>query len=117
MGVIPSKTNLTVCEKLSVSAFCRRRLAVVLTRLKMAANIKEAATYIEQARCVVVLSLSSAFSINDRVDIRVGPHFVTEPAFHVTRSLEDFVTWGDKSSIRRKVLKYAEQIDDYDLAN
>jgi U3 small nucleolar ribonucleoprotein protein IMP3 len=29
--------------------------------------------------------------------------------------MEDFVTWVDSSKIRRSLLKYREQVDDYDL--
>ena len=29
---------------------------------------------------------------------------VTNPAFHVTKNMEDFVTWVDTSKIKRKVL-------------
>jgi hypothetical protein len=33
---------------------------------------------------------------------------VTDPAFLVTRNMEDFVTWVDTSKIKRKVQKYNE---------
>ncbi|RCV15031.1 hypothetical protein SETIT_3G026400v2 [Setaria italica] len=36
MGVISTKSSLVKCENLSVSSFCRRRLATVMTRIKMA---------------------------------------------------------------------------------
>eukprot|EP01018_Ginkgo_biloba_P022954 Gb_30440 [translate_table: standard] len=84
---------------MSVSSFCRRRLATVLARLHFAENLKEAVKYIEQGH------------------IRVGPETVTDPAFLVTRNLEDFVTWVDTSKIRKKVLQYNERLDDYDLLN
>jgi hypothetical protein len=45
--------------------------------------------------------------------IRVGPDTVTDPAFLVTRNMEDFVTWVDTSKIKRKVLKYSDKLDDY----
>lgn len=32
-----------------------------------------------------------------------GPQVVTDPAYHVTRNMEDFVTWVDTSKIRQKV--------------
>ena len=48
MGVITTKKSLVQLEQLPVAAFCRRRLAVVAVRLKMAQSIKEAATYVEQ---------------------------------------------------------------------
>ena len=66
-GVIPSKKSLHLVDKLSASAFCRRRLPVVMFRVKMAQTIKEAVKFIEQGH------------------IRVGPETVTDPAFLVTR--------------------------------
>jgi U3 small nucleolar ribonucleoprotein protein IMP3 len=48
-------------------------------------------------------------------DIRVGPETVTDPAFLVVRNMEDFITWVDTSKIKRKVLKYNDKLDDYDL--
>ncbi|KAJ3690577.1 hypothetical protein LUZ61_019741 [Rhynchospora tenuis] len=96
MGVIPSKKSLLKCEKLSVSSFCRRRLATVMVKLKFAEHLREAVTYIEQGH------------------VRVGPETVIDPAFLVTRNMEDFVTWVDSSKIKRKVLAYNEQLDDYD---
>eukprot|EP00257_Ricinus_communis_P026934 XP_025014348.1 U3 small nucleolar ribonucleoprotein protein IMP3 isoform X2 [Ricinus communis] len=76
-----------------------RRLSTVLMRLKFAEHLKEAITYIEQGH------------------IRVGPETVTDPAFLVTRNMEDFVTWVDTSKIKRKVLEYNEKLDDYDAMN
>ncbi len=38
--------------------------------------------------------------------VRVGPETVTNPAFLVTRNMEDFVTWVDTSKIKRKVQKF-----------
>lgn len=99
MGVIPSTKSLTLCNRLSVSCICRRRLAVVMVRLNMAENMREAVTFVEQGH------------------IRVGPTTVTDPAFLVTRNMEDFVTWVDSSKIKRKVLQYNNRLDDYDLLN
>ncbi|XP_059642864.1 uncharacterized protein LOC132284749 isoform X3 [Cornus florida] len=99
IGVIPSRKSLALCERLTVSTFCRRRLSTVLVHLKFAEHLKEAVTYIEQGH------------------IRVGPDTVTDPAFLVTRNMEDFVTWVDTSKIKRKVLEYNEKLDDYDAMN
>ncbi|MBA0671044.1 hypothetical protein Goklo_025334 [Gossypium klotzschianum] len=99
MGVIPTRKNLALCYRLSVSSFCSRRLSTVLVHLKFAEHLKEAVTYVEQGR------------------IRVGPETVTDPAFLVTRNMEDFITWVDTSKIRRKVLEYNEKLDDYDAMN
>eukprot|EP00455_Lapot_gusevi_P004133 TRINITY_DN1170_c0_g1_i4.p1 TRINITY_DN1170_c0_g1~~TRINITY_DN1170_c0_g1_i4.p1 ORF type:complete len:112 (+),score=7.92 TRINITY_DN1170_c0_g1_i4:241-576(+) len=97
MGLVNQKINLSAVDKLGVGSFCRRRLPVVLVRLKMAQTLKEAVTYVEQGH------------------IRVGPQTVTDPAFLVTRSMEDFVTWVDNSKILRHVRKYNDMLDDYDL--
>jgi|Transcript_24833 U3 small nucleolar ribonucleoprotein protein IMP3 len=99
LSVVPTKKSLALCNKLSVSSFCRRRLAVVMVRLKMAETLRESVTFIEQGH------------------VRVGPETVTDPAFLVTRSFEDFVTWVDTSKIKRKVMKYNDKLDDYDLLN
>lgn len=50
LGLINSKQSLEVCEKLPVSAFCRRRLPIILQELKFAETNKEAITFIEQGR-------------------------------------------------------------------
>lgn len=49
--------------------------------------------------------------------VRVGPDVVTDPAYLVTKNMEDFVTWVDSSKIRKKVMEYNEKLDDYDLLN
>ncbi|CAM9267677.1 unnamed protein product [Scytosiphon promiscuus] len=97
MGIINTKKSLAKTETASVSSFCRRRLPVVMVRLKMSETLKEAATYIEQGH------------------VRVGPHAVTDPAFLVTRSMEDFVTWVDGSKIKRAIKTYEDKVDDFDL--
>jgi U3 small nucleolar ribonucleoprotein protein IMP3 len=99
MGVIPTRQSITLCERLTVSSFCRRRLATVLVKMKFAEHLKEAVTYIEQGH------------------VRVGPDTITDPAFLVTRNMEDFITWVDSSKIKRKVLQYNDKLDDYDLMN
>uniref|UniRef100_A0A0E0KWB9 U3 small nucleolar ribonucleoprotein protein IMP3 n=1 Tax=Oryza punctata TaxID=4537 RepID=A0A0E0KWB9_ORYPU len=73
-----------------------RRLATVMVKLKFAEHLKEAVTYIQQGH------------------VRVGPETVTDPAFLVTRNMEDFITWVDSSKIKRKVLEYNGELDDFD---
>lgn len=96
-GVIPAKKSLAAVEKLSTASFARRRLAVVMVRLRMAETVRQAATFVEQGH------------------VRVGPATVTDPAFHVSRADEDFVTWVGASKIKAKVAKYNDKLDDYDL--
>jgi U3 small nucleolar ribonucleoprotein protein IMP3 len=57
MSLLTSK-SFSACEKITVSAFCRRRLAVVMTRLKMSETVKMAVRLIEQGH------------------VRVGPNVV-----------------------------------------
>ena len=98
MGVLSSKSKMSdIQNKLSVAAFCRRRLAVVLTRLKMAQHVKGATEMIEQGH------------------VRVGTEVVTDPAYLVTRSMEDYVTWVEGSKVKRAVMRYRDEVDDYDL--
>ena len=97
MGVIATKKTLLQCAQLPASAFCRRRLPVVMVRLKMAETTKEAVVLIEQGH------------------VRVGPEVMRDPAFLVTRTMEDFVTWVDNSKIRKNILKFHDKLDDYEL--
>ena len=93
-----------------------------MLRLKMSENLKEAVTFIEQVRVAVVLS-TALCRVSDvclcsacmQGHVRCGPEVVTDPAFLVTRSMEDFVTWVDSSKIKRTLLAYNDAIDDYEL--
>lgn len=50
MGVITTQKNLGLCERITATAFCRRRLPVVMVRLKMSETLREAVNLIEQGR-------------------------------------------------------------------
>ena len=96
-GVIPYKGGLEQCAKVSVSAFCRRRLPVVLVRLKFAERVKDATAFVEGGH------------------IRIGPEVVRDPAMLVTRAMEDSITWSEASKIRKRVRAYNDELDDYDM--
>lgn len=99
MGILATKSKISDLEnKVTVSAFCRRRIGVVMCRLRMAQNMKDANLFVEQGH------------------VRVGPNVITDPAYLVTRNLEDYLTWVDSSKIKKNLLKYKNKIDDYDLA-
>ena len=98
MGIIPTKKNLELADKVTASCFCRRRLPVILVKLKMAENVKAATMFVKQGH------------------VRVGTQLILDPAFLVTRHLEDFVTWKETSKIRQHILEYNEERDDFDLA-
>ena len=95
MGIISAKKTLSQCDKVTVASFCRRRLPIVMVRMKMAETVKEAVTLVEQGH------------------IRVGPETITDPAYLVTRNMEDYCTWVDTSKIKRKIMKYNDKVTEY----
>jgi len=58
---------------------------------------------------------NQAIKFVEQGHIRVGPEVVTDPAFLVTRNMEDFVTWIDSSKIKRNIAQYRGITDDFDL--
>ncbi|ETN64934.1 U3 small nucleolar ribonucleoprotein IMP3 [Anopheles darlingi] len=97
MGLIPTKWDLENANNISASSFCRRRLPLVLVRNKMSENVTHATQMIEHGH------------------VRVGVEVVKDPAFLVPRTMEDFVTWVDGSSIRKKLLEYNDMRDDFEM--
>ncbi|XP_054770209.1 U3 small nucleolar ribonucleoprotein protein IMP3-like [Lytechinus pictus] len=97
IGIIATKQNLALCDNVSASSFCRRRLPVVMVKLKMAEKVESAVKFVQHGH------------------VRVGPELVLDPAFLVTRSMEDFVTWTDTSKIKKHIVEYNEERDDFDL--
>ena len=97
LGLISTKWDLELASKVTASAFCRRRIPVVMVRNKMSENIKNASSLVEQGHC------------------RVGAQVVKDPAFIINRTMEDFVTWTDSSKIRQHVLEYNNERDDFEL--
>lgn len=68
-----------------------------MTRLRMADNVTAGIKFIEQGH------------------VRVGTDVITDPAYLVTRNMEDYVTWVDSSKIKRNIMKYRDKLDDFDL--
>ncbi|KAG9317072.1 putative U3 small nucleolar ribonucleoprotein IMP3, partial [Chiua virens] len=98
MGVLASQAKLSdVDNKLTVAAFCRRRLAVFMCMSKMAETVSAAAKFIEQGH----VRTSSSLHPNTLI---ISP-----------RHIEDFVTWVDTSKLKRTVLAYNDELDDFDL--
>ena len=99
LGIIPYNSTLSQIEqKVTVSAFARRRLAVVLTRLHMAETVKTATRFIETG------------------EVRVGVESVTDLSYLVSRGMEDHITWSFGSKIKRNLLRYRRGYDDLILA-
>uniref|UniRef100_A0A095AVB6 U3 small nucleolar ribonucleoprotein protein IMP3 n=1 Tax=Schistosoma haematobium TaxID=6185 RepID=A0A095AVB6_SCHHA len=86
-----------LASKVNASSFCRRRLSVIVMRSKMAETMKAAVTFVEQGH------------------VRVGPDIIRDPAYLVTRSMEDYITWGSRSKIRKRIEDYNGLRDDYDV--
>ncbi|KAK2196205.1 bifunctional Ribosomal protein S4-S9 [Babesia duncani] len=97
MGLISVRGNLDLCEKLSASVFCRRRLAVVLVTRRFCEHLTQAITYIEQGH------------------VKVGVDIVNNPAYHVTREMEDHITWSQGSRIKQQVAAFSGAVDDFEL--
>lgn len=98
MGILSTTSKLSAVEHgATVSAFARRRLPVVMTRLRMAENITAATKLIEGGH------------------VRVGTDNITDPAYLVTRDMEDYVTWVVGSKVKRHIMKYRDEVDDFDL--
>ncbi|GAA6080275.1 U3 small nucleolar ribonucleoprotein protein IMP3 [Tachysurus ichikawai] len=130
VGLIPTKQSLALANNVNASSFCRRRLPWVMLKLRMAQNMKNAITFVEQGRILHTLDWSPALTmvlgrfnkltallasllnrfLHSGTDIRVGPEIVTDPAFLVTRNMEDFVTWVDSSKIKQHVMNYNEEV-------
>lgn len=71
MGLIPTKWDLSMTQKLTAGSFCRRRLPIIMVKSKMCENLKMATQLIEQGH------------------VRVGPEIIKDPAFLVTRYIID----------------------------
>lgn len=99
VGFIKNQVSLKDADGIGISTFCRRRLAYILFKNKYCETIKQAVTFIEQGQ------------------IRVGTEVINDPAFLVTRALEDHITWSNNSKIKRKIMEYNGDVDDYELVD
>ena len=60
-------------------------------------------------------TVQAATKMIEQGHVRVGTEEVLDPAFLVTRSMEDFVTWAVGSKIKRNIMKYRDKVDDFEL--
>uniref|UniRef100_A0A7N6ABW3 Small ribosomal subunit protein uS4 N-terminal domain-containing protein n=1 Tax=Anabas testudineus TaxID=64144 RepID=A0A7N6ABW3_ANATE len=87
IGLVPTKQNLSLTEKVTASSFCRRRLPSIMLNLRMAQNLKTAITFIEQGRI-----------LKDKINLY--------------SNMEDFVTWVDSSKIKQHVMNYNDEVSE-----
>jgi len=93
MALIKTK-RLKKCNSVNVKSFCRRRLAVYVVQSGMFSG-----------------PLSTAVKYVKHGHIRVGPNVVTDPAFLVSKTHEDFISWTE--NFKTKIDNYNELRDDY----
>ncbi|CAB1317798.1 unnamed protein product, partial [Coregonus sp. 'balchen'] len=99
-GLIPTKQNLALTEK--------PILPTIMISLQMAQNLMTAITSIRLCFCDYLQYLVLC-GLDCTLDVYVGPEIVTDPAFLVTRNMEDFVTWVDSSKIKLHVMTYNDE--------
>ena len=75
-------------EKVTVSAFLRRRLIVVLQSLKFCENLDLAQKYVEHGHVVV------------------GNKVIRDGDYLVARKMEDYIKWRSGSKIKRKIMEF-----------
>ena len=109
-------------REVTVSALCRRRLAVFMVRSGMVETIKAVSwrfglgwMYAMYCVMLTLILFCQATTSIEQGHLRVGTEVVNDSAFLVTRNMEDFVTWVDSSKIKRNILRYREKLDDFDL--
>lgn len=93
MGLIKTK-RLKKCLDITVKAFCRRRLPVIIVQSGIFNGpISTAVKYVEHGH------------------IRIGPKVVKDPATFITPDQEDYISWDEK--FKRKIDEYRGEQDDY----
>lgn len=60
-------------------------------------------------------NIKNASKLVEQGHVRIGTEVVKDPAFLITRTMEDFVTWSDSSKIKQHVLDYNQDLDDFEL--
>ncbi len=94
LGVI-SERKLSLCTGVTVSAFCNRRLPVVMTHKKIMPNFKDADKFIQQGH------------------VKLGIRVCNDPSILVGKEMEEFITWVDDSKIKKKIDEMNEEEDDF----
>ena len=49
-------------------------------------------------------TISDAVKFIEQGHVRVGPNVITDPAYLITRNLEDYLTWVDNSKLKEMFL-------------
>ncbi|AFN83069.1 U3 small nucleolar ribonucleoprotein [Encephalitozoon romaleae SJ-2008] len=97
IGII-SNRKLVDCTKVTVSSFCERRLPMVMKRIRMVPNFKDATRFVEHGH------------------VRLGSKVIYDPSTIISKAMEDFVSWVDESKIKKKIDEFNGKNDDFDCA-
>uniref|UniRef100_A0AC35GXT9 U3 small nucleolar ribonucleoprotein IMP3 n=1 Tax=Panagrolaimus sp. PS1159 TaxID=55785 RepID=A0AC35GXT9_9BILA len=114
MGLIPSIDSLERCDTVSASSFCRRRLASILVHENMSSSFcrrRLASILVHENMCK---DIGQAAQFVEQGHVRIGAELITDPAFLVTRTMSDLVTWTNASKIRKHVESYNNIRDDFE---
>ncbi|EFC50373.1 predicted protein [Naegleria gruberi] len=96
MGILDSEAEIETLKKITVGRLCRRRISYLLKVLHFSESVRLANLNIQHGH------------------IRIGPEVVKDEAFLVSRNLEDFITWTNKSRIKSTIRKFNETFDDFE---
>lgn len=94
MGFIKEK-KLYDCSRITVSDICNRRLPVIMKRIRMVSNIKDATKFVEHGH------------------VKLGETVARDPGAIISRGMEEYVGWKDGSKIKRKIEEFKEERDDF----
>ena len=60
-------------------------------------------------------TIKGATDLIEHGHVRVGSELIKDPAFLVSRTLEDFVTWVDGSAIQKHVMEYNDIVSGFSV--
>lgn len=136
MGVLNSTAKMSDVEnKLTVAAFCRRRLAVVMCMSKMAETVSAvrvlplspsqtcSLTCVWCWLCRRSSSSSRDMSVWGLTRLQIPrtsllgacarrSHFAFMSLIAHCRHMEDYVTWVDTSKLKRTIMRYNDEVSD-----
>ncbi|KCZ77023.1 hypothetical protein H311_01973 [Anncaliia algerae PRA109] len=95
IGFIKEK-KLVDCSKITVSDICNRRLSVLLKKLKMVENIKDASIFTEHGH------------------VKVGHRIINKPGQLISTIMEGFIRWCDDSKIKKTIDEFNNTNDNLD---
>lgn len=94
-GLIENK-QLVECARIRIDNFCERRLPVLVKRMRMCENLRDAVKFVEQGH------------------VCVGNKRIVNSSVLVSRGMDNYVRWADESKIRRTIKEFNDELDDYE---